>query len=122
MTVRTGRNKPTASLNATSQPFFVDMLNTSSESRSDSDRNSTIASSPSDSSASGAEAPSASGGRAPRGRKHPALATVRLKHGTKGRAKDAARAQNMSLCAFIRAAVRDALDDALDHQENPDAV
>ena len=55
----------------------------------------------------------------PRGRKHPALATVRLRHGTKGRAKDAARARGMSLCAFIREAVRDALDT---HEKSPDAV
>ena len=55
----------------------------------------------------------------PAGRKHPVTAVTRLKHGTKGRAKDVARARGMSLCAFIRQAVQDALRT---DKRNPDAV
>ena len=100
------------------------MIDQTAELRSRTDRNAAANSSPSADHRPTSGADDSTDARVPsntkpRGRKHPALATVRLRHGTKGRACDAARARGMSLCAFIREAVRDALDT---HEKSPNAV
>ena len=86
--------------------------NASSNSRPSTDH------SPTSGAADSTDARAADASSNPRGRRHPTTATVRLTYGTKGRAKDAARARGMSLCAFIREAVRDALR----HEKSPNAV
>ena len=53
------------------------------------------------------------------GRTHPGVITARVKDATKGRARDAARARGLSLSAFVREAIRDALNA---YKKSPDAV